>query len=242
VGNTLRKTVRRLKRFVAVAKGRDWYPRVESAGPTRRIGSAYGGWTVLTAPLESHCPMVLSFGVGEDITFDLGMIEQFGAKVFAYDPTPRCVEWIGRQSLPPDFMFYPFAVGAKDEVRQFYAPANPAHVSHSVHTIDSGEQAACISVQFKAFATVIEDLNVTDIDVLKMDIEGAEYEVIDALLSSPVRPRQLLIEFHHRSPPLQLRDTKLAVSQLIHAGYRLFHVSETGEEYSFVMRREAVAA
>lgn len=188
----------------------------------------------MTAPLEGRRPIVLSFGVGEDITFDLGMVEAFGAEVFAYDPTPRCVEWIGRQSLPPEFQFYPFAVGAKDEVRKFFAPANSAHVSHSIHSANGTGEEASVSVQFKSFRTVVEELNTADIDVLKMDIEGAEYEVIDALLGSPTRPRQLLVEFHHRNPPLHVRDTKQAVARLHEAGYRLFHVSETGEEYSFV--------
>jgi len=31
-----------------------------------------------------------------------------------------------------------------------------------------------------------------------MDIEGAEYEVIDDLIASGIRPKQILVEFHHR--------------------------------------------
>ena len=38
------------------------------------------------------------------------------------------------------------------------------------------------------------------IDILKMDIEGAEYDVIDDIINSPVPIAQVLIEFHHRFP------------------------------------------
>jgi hypothetical protein len=46
---------------------------------------------------------------------------------------------------------------------------------------------------------------------MKMDIEGAEYEVLDGLLSSPIKPTQLLVEFHHRFPGIGLEKTFLRV-------------------------------
>lgn len=239
MSSVLRKAMRRVRRFVAVAKGRDWYPKVSDAGPTRRIGSAYGGWTVLTSPLEARRPVVLSLGVGEDISFDLGMIEQFQAQVFAYDPTPRCIQWIARQNLPENFRFFPFAVGCRDEVRELYAPPNPAHVSHSIHSANPTGGGPTISVPFKSLAMVYDEIKATEIDILKMDIEGAEYEVLSALVALPVRPRQLLVEFHHRRPPSDVSETKRAVAQLYVAGYRLIHVSETGEEYSFALQSDA---
>ena len=35
---------------------------------------------------------------------------------------------------------------------------------------------------------------------MKMDIDGAWYEVLDDLPASPIKPTQLLVEFHHRFP------------------------------------------
>lgn len=53
-----------------------------------KIGSSYGGWIV---PIQLIKPdwIFYSAGVGEDITFALGIIERFSCHVFAFDPTPR---------------------------------------------------------------------------------------------------------------------------------------------------------
>jgi hypothetical protein len=72
------------------------------------------------------------------------------------------------------------------------------------------------------------------IDILKMDIEGAEYDVIDDLLRSEIEIHQLLIEFHHRFPSLGIKKTRQAVEKLRNAGFALFNVSQIGEEFSFI--------
>jgi len=79
----------------------------------------------------------------------------------------------------------------------------------------------------------MERLGHNHIDVLKMDIEGAEYGVIADLLSCNIRVDQLLVEFHHRWPEVGVQKTKQAIRELNRAGYRIFHISQTGEEYSF---------
>ena len=72
------------------------------------------------------------------------------------------------------------------------------------------------------------------IDLMKMDVEGAEYAVIDSLVESTVRPRQLLVEFHHRFESIGLHKTKAAVEALRGAGYDLVYITDSGEEYSFL--------
>jgi hypothetical protein len=67
-----------------------------------------------------------------------------------------------------------------------------------------------------------------------MDIEGAEYEVIEDILSSHVPISQVLIEFHHRFSDIGIGKTRSAVSRLNEAGYRIFNVSASGEEISFI--------
>jgi len=72
------------------------------------------------------------------------------------------------------------------------------------------------------------------IELLKMDIEGAEYEVIQDLLESRVEIHQLLVEFHHRWPEVGLNKTETAIQQLNSVGYKIFSVSLSGEEYGFL--------
>ena len=67
-----------------------------------------------------------------------------------------------------------------------------------------------------------------------MDIEGAEYEVIDDIVHSPVPIYQVLIEFHHRFEGIGIGRTKEAITKLNGTGYKIFNVSATGEEISFI--------
>ena len=74
------------------------------------------------------------------------------------------------------------------------------------------------------------------VDLLKMDIEGFEYEVIDDMIAEVTLPTCLLVEFHH----FQCQDpsaTRSAVERLQSAGYSLFWVSDLGAEYGFLRRR-----
>jgi hypothetical protein len=80
----------------------------------------------------------------------------------------------------------------------------------------------------------LAELQHSRIDLLKMDIEGAEYAVIDDIVASGIIVKQLLVEFHHRWKEVGVSKTKHAVRKLNAAGYRIFAVSPNGEEYGFL--------
>ncbi|HQH41245.1 MAG TPA: FkbM family methyltransferase, partial [Bacteroidales bacterium] len=80
---------------------------------------------------------------------------------------------------------------------------------------------------------ILEMTGIKKADILKMDIEGAEYKVIQNIQALDFRPQQILIEFHHRFPEIQLSDTRTAIKTLNELGYKIFYISPNGEEYSF---------
>jgi hypothetical protein len=69
-----------------------------------------------------------------------------------------------------------------------------------------------------------------------MDIEGAEYGVLEDCLSTGLRIDQLLVEFHHRWDFVGLAETRRAISLLRRSGYLIAHVSPNGCEYAFLRR------
>ena len=66
-----------------------------------------------------------------------------------------------------------------------------------------------------------------------MDIEGAEYDVIDNLKDQEVEINQILIEFHHMYKGISLEDTRSAIDKLNSLGFELFHISDRTYEFSF---------
>lgn len=67
-----------------------------------------------------------------------------------------------------------------------------------------------------------------------MNIEGGEYAVITDLLDSGLAVDQIILEFHHRLPGYSLHQTYQAVQKLNAHGYKIFHISDNGKEYSFL--------
>lgn len=61
------------------------------------------------------------------------------------------------------------------------------------------------------------------LEVLKMDIEGAEVEVISQMLSEGIKPRQLLVEYDELGFPTKkgVRRVRASIDTLYEAGYEL---------------------
>lgn len=72
--------------------------------------------------------------------------------------------------------------------------------------------------RFVDFSTLAGNLSHGTIDLLKMDIEGAEYRVIDDICRGSLLPAQLLIEFHHRIDGAQIENTMRSIACLRQIG------------------------
>ena len=91
------------------------------------LGTEYGGYAVIPELLRPGA-LVYSAGIGEDISFDLALIERYGCRVHGFDPTPRSLAWLEKQSLPAAYSFHPFGLAAFDGTASFAPPQNPEHV------------------------------------------------------------------------------------------------------------------
>ncbi len=231
---SMKEYLRWLRRFPAVLLGRDVYFRAASGRNRRveRLGSACAGWSVLTDRLGPDS-IVYCVGVGEDISFDLSLMNRFGLCVHAFDPTPKAIKWVRSQNLSERFVLHEYGLAAVDGEVNFNPPENPNHVSHTILDRPATRDLA-IRIPVKRLQTIMQELGHAHIDLLKMDIEGAEYAVLDDLLECGIRPRQILVEFHHRFPDTGVSKTKASVAKLGSMGYILFSVSDNGEEFGFV--------
>ena len=199
-----------------------------------------GGWWFHPDALGEDS-IVWSLGVGEDVDFDLALIRRFRLRVDAFDPTPSTVEWLAARDMPAAFRFHPWAVTGQDGVLKLYPrvkkDGSKSTVMYTMVANDGSREDAIVVPAF-CLKSIQAQLGQPRVDLLKMDIEGAEYDVLDNLLESPVQPLQLLVEFHHRFEGIGLERTRKMVARLRARGYRIFAVSETGREVSFILARE----
>ena len=191
-----------------------------------RLGSRYGGWwvprSVLTPRAIAYCA-----GAGEDITFDLALLGH-GVRVTTFDPTPRSVAYVDSLRIDDEhFRFVPVGWWSEDTQLAVFAPRDPAHVSYSA--LDLQATGESITVPVRRVATLARELGDTALDLIKMDIEGAEMAVIPDILSSGPVPRVLCVEFDKVRP---LRDVISLIRQIKRAG--LLPVHSEGRNVTFV--------
>ena len=223
-------------RTINRAKGLRLHEPVRASRKFERIGTVYGGWGIDPSALDQGS-IVYSVGIGEDISFDLALIEQIGCVVHGFDPTPIAIDWIAGQTLPPQFRFHPIGLSNEDAEVEFQLPPVDGYHSFSLTKAADAAVVGSVICPVRRLSTIMRDLGHETIDLLKMDIEGFEYPVLDDLMASKIRPRQLLVEFHHLCYAHTTDETRAAVSALSNYGYEIAWVSDFGREYNFVERR-----
>ena len=224
------------------------------------LGTVYGGWTV---PIHSfnENSICYCFGAGEDISFDIELIKRFGCHIYTFDPTPHSQRHIKqlientRQEKKtfvnndPDLAYdiapvdlnklhvYDFGIWNENAVVTFYAPQNPDHVSHSIVNLQNttgGFEAQCYTLQH-----IMDMLGHDALTCMKLDIEGAEYAVLDSMMNAGIKPQILCVEFdegHNPQDKDYIRRIHGTLGNLVESGYRITHRS--GWDFTLVDRAQ----
>ncbi len=201
-------------------------------------GNSYGGFYV-NPDLLSKSSIVYSFGIGKDISFDKMIMKNHKCKVFAFDPTPKSINYIKEMGPPNLFIFFDYGITAyASGPFNFYLPANPKGISGSLMNTESVDSTNTITVQMKSFDDIVKELGHTHIDLLKMDIEGSEYEVLEKILDSNFEIDQIIVEFHDRLFDTNTYKSIDTVNKMKGKGYEIFASSNTFEEISFIHKRK----
>jgi len=89
------------------------------------------------------------------------------------------------------------------------------------HVNVRGDEMITYEVETVTIDELFELLGVAKIDLLKLDIEGAEYEVLAAVTTAALsRIDQLIVEFHdHCVPRYSTSDTRRLIRKLRAAGF-----------------------
>jgi FkbM family methyltransferase len=165
-------------------------------------------------------------GVGENISFDLELVGKYGCDVYAFDPTPRAIKFVESAPRPVAFHFIPYGIWSAETSLRFYVPRNPLHVSHSA--VNLQKTAEFFTAKCKPISSIMKELNHERLDLLKLDIEGAEYAALEDILSNGIHPRIVCVEFDQ---PTWIFRTIRMVKRMMSDGYSL--VSIEGWNYTF---------
>jgi FkbM family methyltransferase len=196
-------------------------------------GSEYGGWAVPLNFLDSRSTVV-DVGLGEDISFSQSLIEKYDCVVHGFDPTPRAIEYVTTLNQK-NFKLHPIGLAARSGKAEFHLPNNQDHVSGTIGTAKhTGIRK--LEVSLASLEDVLQLIGTNKPDLLKIDIEGAEYEVLmsDGFARYAKYIAVLCLEFHHRWENFGKQATLSAVSRLIELGFFCcWSNPQTNEEFTF---------
>jgi FkbM family methyltransferase len=188
------------------------------------LGSKYGRKVFCNIFPNDKKLIVISAGVGEDISFDIELLNKFKAQVILVDPTPIAIKHfeivknrLGLDSKSQynsiscqpvesynlttikkdDLIFVPKALWNNESFLQFHLPPSKSRDNsgsiNSIHNLykDSNDQ---ITVRTTTIFRISEEFNLDQIDILKLDIEGAALEVLQSMFEDKIYPIQILLE------------------------------------------------
>jgi FkbM family methyltransferase len=175
--------------------------------------------------------IIYSIGIGDQINFELQLLKimkDSDAELYAFDPTPKSLEYLGRQFLPENFHVYPYAISDKDETLEFALPAEEGWVSGSAENVKQDSRKFDfdnkIEVQGRSIESIMKELGHSKIDFLKMDIEGSEFSALEAALLVGLDIKQICVDVH----PQMLQDGHKKLKSLLSAmksnGYKIYYL------------------
>jgi len=215
-----------------------------------RLGTEHGGWTLPARVFESK-GTAICVGAGEDISFDVELNKQ-GFTVYTVDPTPRAKEHVTKvleaaAGGPPvainhsadevydlrgfdaeRFTFVEMGVWNENAPMRFFGPKDPRHVSHSIVNLqrtDHWFEANCATL-----GSICESHKIGQIDVLKLDVEGAEYTILENILENGPLPKVVCMEFDEIRNPIDsalMKRIMGTMDRLVTAGYRFRHLENS---------------
>lgn len=233
-----------------------------------RLGSSYGGWsfvdtgdltncTIISAGLGEDASFDLEFASNynakvvivdptpravrhfESIIAGLGKTRALNYGDSGHQPIQAYeLTSIRREQL----ILVEKALWNESSTLKFFEPANPKHVSHSIvnYQNDYRDDTPYIIVEAITVRSLLDSLGMdaSEVALLKLDIEGAEIEVLSQCLAAGIKPIQILVEYDVLNVPNEssfkrVDDIHLA---LLNHGYQLVH---TDGQANYLYLRES---
>lgn len=189
-------------------------------------------WTILDQTLQSSS-LVLCAGAGHDISFEKTLIQRYGCTVVLLDPSPTGIATVQKEAVPENLLkFHPIGLAGTDCLVNFDEPADTSEGSFRGNKT---QNPSVIQFPCKSISTLLSELQWPRIDLLKIDIEGFEYDVLKDILINKLDVRQICVEFHYGKHFNHSRFEMIqCILALRKAGFDLVH--QTHFDHTFVRR------
>jgi len=169
------------------------------------LGTDYGGYPILKNHLNKNS-ICYCAGAARDISFEEALYKLHEPNILIFEPTPTHFEWVmGRvgnkhaswwDEDSSKIKCFEVGLDGDNKIMEFFPDRGSQSWSSYKRKSDGGNLYNTIEVQMKKLSTLMEENNHSKIDVLKIDIEGSEYGVIDDIIKNNLDIDMIAVEMH----------------------------------------------
>lgn len=262
----------KLKELLKRMLGVDAYANYTPLKDLIHLGFIHGFYAIPDNYLneDSICYCI---GAGIDISFDTELVVKYNSNVFIFDPMPEGKNHynevldavnsnkklvVGADQIDPftyrinasqlnKVKFIDVGIWDKESIVKFYEPTKDNYVSHSILNLQKSENY--IEAKVDRLSNIMQQLNHTKIDLVKIEIEGAEYKVIETIIEDKLDVKIILVEydeFHNHKGYSFLWRIKKSTNLILNAGYKMVFTNDfckrtfvRNDVYEYLKSREA---
>lgn len=188
-------------------------PTSDSSVPLTELGTPYGGWIVsdeVDSGWTCYC-----VGMGGDVSLERALLER-GALVRSVEPVERFVTEAAEELRAFDrFTAHHAAIAAQDG--ELTMQRHHEAVSSSLSAANLYDSSETVVVPALTLASLMAETGDDHVDLLKLDVEGIEYDLIPQLPLREIGVRVFATQLHHNR---SARDARRLVKQVEAQGYR----------------------
>jgi len=196
----------------------------------KRIGNKNDGGYIVHLPSLQQVDCLLNYGVGYNVAFEKEFHKLTNAPVYAFDPTMKKLKYFVAGIKQGEYF-----ITAKQVVKlMLWLAQENSLEKHGIHFIEEGLSDKNTE-DFKTLDYHLLKYNLRDKNIfLKIDIEGAEYDIIrhESFYNNLKNVMQLIFEFHFldkRLPEISDLISKLEPTHsLVH-----IHGNNNGGTFSY---------
>lgn len=175
--------------------------------------------------------VVIDAGCSHEADFSLYMIDRHAVRAFGVDPTRKHAGALRQleSRYSGRFAHVPCAIAASDGTLTFHeSRVNDSGSLLSDHVNVIHDETTSYDVRAVTLPTLLRQIGAATVEILKLDLEGAEYALLERVTADDLRPfRQVFVEFHHHAVNhFGEADTRRIVGRLAGFGFRTFSLDD----------------
>ena len=195
------------------------------------VGTEYGGYP-LPRGLDVTGWSCWCVGAGGDISFDVALLDRGAARVRSFEPNSS-FEAEGRREAAgrAGWSWHTMAITQVDGPLAMHVAEDPSHGALSA--ADLQRQARTVTVPGRSIASLMAEWDEGRIDLLKLDLEGIEFDLIPTLDLRGLGVRILAIEVHHTR---SVRDARRLFETIEAQGFRRLGQRRVANQWCWARR------